>query len=205
MYSWTETREPPEGRRRYCDNGGEVHLTEAAVMIAFAMHLILVESFTEVDLHPDGEHAKRFDIRSALEHHGFELVEPVATNACSGRYRCSDRSIRVAFTPGKGDVVARGPGGHVAAECKGGVINSNHPGQTSRLRRGLCEAVGLLMVRPASAERQVAVVPATQTTRRLAERMAPRAATAGIEVALVGAAGDVEFVRYSGDAGHVGR
>src|SRR4051794_37730149 len=59
---------------------------------------------------------------------------------------------------GLGDVVADVGDHVVAAECKGGIINTRHPGQVSRLYRGLCETVGLLMATP-SQGRQGAVVP----------------------------------------------
>ena len=42
--------------------------------------------------------------------------------------------------------------------------------------------------------RQVAVAPLTEGTLRLAERLAPRCALAGIEIALVGARGQVTDV-----------
>jgi len=91
---------------------------------------------------------------------------------------------------GLGDVVAKANGQSIVAECKGGVLNTKHAGQQSRLRRGLCEAVGLLM---ASAEgtRHVAVFPHTDVTRKLAEKMARRAKLAGIEIALVDARGNI--------------
>jgi hypothetical protein len=92
------------------------------------------------------------------------------------------------------DVVAVLAGQTMVGECKGGVINSRHAGQVSRLRRGLCEIIGLLMARPLEAERHVAIVPATETTRRLATRMLPRLKPAGIEVALVYGDGSVEFL-----------
>ena len=86
-------------------------------------------------------------------------------------------------------------GNHViAAECKGGIINTRHSGQVSRLYKGLCETVGMLMATP-SQGRQVAVVPFTEGTLRLAERLAPRCALAGIEIALVGSRGEVRDVR----------
>ena len=44
-------------------------------------------------------------------------------------------------------------------------------------------------------ERQVAVVPHTEVTLRLAERLAPRCALAGIEIALVGNRGEVVSVK----------
>jgi len=93
-----------------------------------------------------------------------------------------------------GDVVTE-VGNHViAAECKGGIINTRHSGQVSRLYKGLCETVGMLMATP-SQGRQVAVVPFTEGTLRLAERLAPRCALAGIEIALVGSRGEVRDVR----------
>ncbi|MBV9484351.1 MAG: hypothetical protein JO249_26905, partial [Acidobacteria bacterium] len=78
----------------------------------------------------------------------------------------------------------------LSAECKGGIINSRHSGQRSKLYRGLCEAVGLLMASP-SPGRQVAVVPYTAVTLALAQRMAPRCKGAGIELALVKSRGEV--------------
>jgi hypothetical protein len=75
---------------------------------------------------------------------------------------------------GQGDVVAKLGEKTGVAECKGGVVNSRHARQLSRLRRGLCEAVGLLMARPRENERHIAVVPAHSTTRALASRMTAR-------------------------------
>ncbi len=45
--------------------------------------------------------------------------------------------------------------------------------------------------------RQVAVVPLTESTLRLAERLAPRCALAGIEIALVGSRGEVMDVKLA--------
>jgi hypothetical protein len=53
----------------------------------------------------------------------------------------------------------------IIAECKGGIVNTQHSGQTSRLRKGLCEAVGLLIANPKGG-RQVAVVPYSEVTLR---------------------------------------
>lgn len=63
----------------------------------------------------------------------------------------------------------------------------------SRLRRGLCEAVGLLMIRPVD-ERQIAVVPCTNTTSQLAHDIVNRTNKTGIEIALVDGEGNVTFV-----------
>jgi hypothetical protein len=87
----------------------------------------------------------------------------------------------------------------ISAECKGGIMNTRHPGQVSRLYKGLRETVGMLMATP-SQGRQVAVVPLTESTRRLAERLAPRCALAGIEIALVGSRGEVVDVTPTQDA-----
>src|SRR3546814_19852646 len=82
----------------------------------------------------------------------------------------------------------------ISAECTGGIINTLHSGQVSQLYRGLCETVGLLMATP-SQGRQIAVVPLTDGTLRWAERLAPRCALAGIEIALVGSRGEVLEVK----------
>jgi hypothetical protein len=168
-------------------------MTEAAVMIAFALHLI-DGGATDVEIHPDGEHGKKFDIKACLESNGFQLTEGIGSTDYGGRYRNGQRSIIVTPVPGAGDVVARTGGRAILAECKGGIINTRHSGQTSKLRRGLCEAVGLLLARPFDGERQIAVVPATQITEKLARRMASRAGVAGIEIGLVTEDGRVSFI-----------
>ena len=78
------------------------------------------------------------------------------------------------------------------AECKGGVINTRHPGQQSRLRQGLCETVGLSLASPITpGRRQFAVVPRTKATESLGRRMCARARAAGIEIALIDGRGNV--------------
>jgi hypothetical protein len=52
------------------------------------------------------------------------------------------------------------------------------------------------MSKPATG-RQVAVMPRTEVTLRLARKLAPRCAAAGIRIALVGARGEVEDVKAS--------
>jgi hypothetical protein len=183
--------DPPPNRRAKCVGEKERHLTEAAVMLAYGMHLLQTEpALTTVELHPDGEHAKRFEIVRWLSARGFVLKEGHGTTAYCGTYVRDQQVIRITSIPGKGDVVAKTENATIIAECKGGIVNTNHAGQTSRLRKGLCEAVGLLMASP-KAGRQVAVVPHTETTLRLARRLAPRAKDAGIEIALVDEFGQV--------------
>lgn len=177
--------DPPENRRGHCDGGKERHLTEAAVMLAYGMHLLrTVPGLLKVELHPDGERGKRFEIARWLAVRGFVLQEAQGKTTYCGTYAGEKEQIVVASIPGKGDVVATTPAETIIAECKGGIVNTRHAGQVSRLRKGLCEAVGLLMTRPKGG-RQVAVVPHTETTLRLARKLAPRARDAGIEIALV--------------------
>jgi len=177
--------DPPPNRRDKCTGSKERHLTEAAVMLAYAMHLLrTVPELRTVELYPDGEHAKRFEIARWLSAQGFVRKEVPGKTAFAGTYVCGEQTIVVASIPGKGDVVAKTQDVAIVAECKGGIVNTRHAGQISRLRKGLCEAVGLLMAR-AKGGKQVAVVPKTETTLRLAQKLVPRARDAGIEIALV--------------------
>jgi hypothetical protein len=182
---------PPPNRVGKCVGATERHLTEGAIMVAYAMHLFRAEAAKAVRIHPDGEHGKRFNFRDWLARQGFNLVAPVGSTSYGGGYADKfGRTFEVIPRPGFGDVVATLAGGRLVAECKGGIINTRHPGQTSRLYKGLCEVVGLLMASP-SGGRQVAVVPHTEGTLRLARRLLPRRKLAGIEIALVGERGTV--------------
>ena len=189
--------DPPPNRRGKCSGDKERHLTEAAVMLAYGMHLLrTVPGLKCIELHPDGEHAKRFEIAQWLSIRGFSLKESHGSTSWCGTYVKDDQVIIVTSIPGKGDVVAATSTGSILAECKGGIVNTRHAGQVSRLRKGLCEAVGLLMATEKSG-RQVAVVPYTETTNKLAQRMAPRAGKAGITIALVREDGKVIDVDYT--------
>lgn len=189
--------DPPENRRGKCEGPRERHLTEAAVILAYGMHLLrTIPDLREVELHPDGEHAKRFEIAQWLASRGFVLWEKRGKTAYGGTYVKDRQSILVASIPGKGDVAATTHDGAIIAECKGGIVNTRHAGQVSRLRKGLCEAIGLLMARPKGG-RQVAVVPHTEVTARLARKLAERASEAGIEIALVDELGRVTVVKSS--------
>lgn len=168
-------------------------MTEAAVMIAFAFYL-LKHGATQVEIHPDGEHGKAFDIKQFLEEQGFVHMQNIGKTAYGGLYQRNQEIISITLVPGLGDVEANLGGQKIVAECKGGIINTRHPGQVSRLRCGLCEATGLLMTKPLNKERQIVVVPTTKTTQELAQRMIPRARAAGIEIALVTENGQVEFI-----------
>lgn len=187
--------EPPAKRRGAARGGVEQRLTEAAVMLAFAMHLLQQPgSSGSVHIHPDGEHAKIFDIVGFLRSAGFVLVESLGSTAYGGRYIKGDQTIVVRPASGFGDVLGELAGRRVIAECKGGVINTKHPGQKSRLRKGLSELIGQLMVLPLDEARQVAVLPNTPDTARLAQRLAARCHLAGIELALVQTDGAISYV-----------
>ena len=171
-------------------------------MLAFALHL-LNQTIGEavVRVHPDGEHAKIFDIVGLLSATGFVREQALGTTAYGGHYRRGAQTIIVNPSSGKGDVVAEFAGQTIVAECKGGTINSAHAGQKSRLRKGLAELIGQLMTRPLGDERQIAVLPHTAEVERLAKRLAPRCAAAGIEIALVHQDGAVRYVELGGSDG----
>lgn len=187
-------RTPPPNRVGMCDGEHEQHLPEGAVMVAFAMHLLrTVPSVREVSIHPDGEHGKRFDFSDWLGKRGFAMTSGLGTTDYGGKYTDADGKVIVVNpSSGRGDVVAECDGMRIVAECKGGILNTRHAGQLSRLRQGLCEVIGLSLATPlAEGRRQFAVVPRTKVTETLAGRMAARALNAGIEIALVDARGNV--------------
>jgi len=191
--------EPPRNRVGKSDGTHEHHLYEGAVMVAYAMHLLRTEGARDVRIHPDGEHGKQFDFAGWLVRRGFAKASSLGSTAYGGVYRnAAGQTITVNPRSGLGDVVAEARGHIISAECKGGIINTRHPGQVSRLYKGLCETVGMLMATP-SHGRQVAVVPLTDSTVRLAERLATRCTLAGIEIALVGSRGEVVDVRPTRD------
>jgi hypothetical protein len=186
---------PPPNRLGKADGENEHHLYEGAVTLAYAMHLLRTQPTKEVRIHPDGEHGKQFDFFGWLGRQGFSMVSSTGKTSYGGTYKDGEgRTIIVNPKPGLSDVIAQVGTLTISAECKGGIINTRHPGQVSRLYKGLCETVGLLMATP-SPGRQVAVVPHTESTFRLATRLAPRCALAGIELALVKSRGEVMDVR----------
>ena len=186
---------PPEKRAGKAEGGMEHRLYEGAVMVAYAMHLLRTAEARQVRVHPDGEHGKQFDFAGWLARRGFQKVSSIGSTTYGGLYRDDAHGWEITVNPksGQGDVVAEVGNHIVSAECKGGIINTRHSGQVSRLYKGLCETVGLLLASE-SPGRQVAVVPYTEGTLRLAKRMAPRCIKAGIEIALVGSRGEITDV-----------
>ncbi len=162
-------------------------------MVAFAMDLFR-SGATEVTIRPDGEHFKRHDLLTTLSSYGFIKKTSTGTTKYGGRYEANGKSLVVHPCSGLGDVTATIDDTLVFAECKGGVINSTHSGITSRLRKGLAEAVGQLMSRELGTERHIAVVPDCPESRALAAKMKERAGSAGIEIALVSTDGIVHLV-----------
>jgi hypothetical protein len=186
---------PPPNRRGKHDGENEHRFYEGAVMVAYAMHLFRTEATSEVVIHPDGMHGKQFDFLAWLERQGFKQVSRSGSTKYAGLFvHNNGRKLVVDPTSGKGDVVATVGNMIISAECKGGIINTRHAGQKSKLYRGLCETVGLLLATP-SRGRQVAVVPYTEQTMSLAKRLAPRCAVAGIEIALMKRRGEIVDVR----------
>jgi hypothetical protein len=183
---------PPPNRLGKSDGEHEHHLYEGAVMVAYAMHLLRTQNTRQVRVHPDGKHGKQFDFAGWLGRRNFLKTSSIGRTSYGGTYRNPvGQEITVNPKSGLGDIVAEADSQVIVAECKGGIINTRQPGQVSR--QGLCETAGLLMATP-SQGRQVAVVPLTESTLRLAERLAPRCALAGIEIALVGSRGEVRDV-----------
>jgi hypothetical protein len=126
-----------------------------------------------VRLHPDGQHARQVDFPGWLEKRGFRRVANART-PFAGTFEDADgRRIVVHPRSGLGDVSADANSTIIEAECKGGAIETRHPGRLSRLDKSLCEIVGRLMSKPATG-RQVAVMPRTEVTLRLARKLAPR-------------------------------
>jgi hypothetical protein len=125
-------------------------------MMAFALHLLRTTSAREILVHPDGEHGKRFDFAGWLGRRGFERMSRTGKTSYAGRYVLpDDRAIVVNPASGRGDVVTEADGITIWAECKGGIVNTRHPGQVSRLTKGLCEAVGLLMANTSPAAKSL--------------------------------------------------
>ncbi len=188
---------PDDPKRCASAEGGvEKKLTEPAVMISLAMYALEHSKGRGfVRICPDGEHGKQFDIRSCLEMREFKKIKSIGSTCYGGLYERGQEQIEVNPKSGQGDVVGKIDGQEFFAECKGGVINSNHAGQLSRLRKGLYEMVGQLMAIPLQSQtRFIAACPDTPETEKLSLRLFPRCKAAGIEIALVCSDGKVRFI-----------
>lgn len=190
---YTVERAPPPNRHGKVDGAMERHLTEAALMVAMAEWLF-AQGVGEARMNPDGMHLKHFDLPAFLRSRRFEHVETAGRTKAGGLWLRGNQSLEVYPRPGLGDVVGIVDGRTIEVEAKGGIVNTLHPGQRSKLRRHLCEAVGQLMATPRVEARHIAAVPRHPETEALSRRMAARCLEAGIEIALVAADGMVELV-----------
>ena len=172
-------REPPAGRASHCDGPLERHLSEAGVMLAVAEWMFGLGA-EAVEIHPDGMHVKQFDMCGWLASAGFEKVAASGKTREAGRYTRNRQSLTVDFRSGRGDVVGDVRGCRIVVEAKGGCINTRHPGQVSKLRSHLYEAVGRLLDDHAGPDRLIAAVPRHTVTESIAHRMTGRCACVGI-------------------------
>ena len=185
-------RAPPASRASKCDGEHEDHLTETGVMLAIAEWMFR-EGASVVRLHPDGMHPKSFNTSQWLQDSGFTKVTSRRITAIAGRYQRGDQTLEIAFRPGFGDIRASVHGHPVLVEAKGGCINTRHPAQVSKLRRGLHEAIGVLVGRPSGQGRRIAAVARHRATEELVEEIAPHCLAVGIELALVSGDGHVHI------------
>ncbi len=100
MYDGLVThRTPPEKRAGKCGGEFEHYLSEGAVMLAFALHLLrTIPDLNRVAIRPDGEHGKRFDFQAWLERQGFKKANGIGRTKAAGMSRRRERpssSIRV--------------------------------------------------------------------------------------------------------------
>jgi len=186
-------RNPPLNRVGSHDGDSELHLSEAGVMLAVADWLFSLGA-VEVRVHPDGLHMKHFDMPAWLDAQGFERVSTTGKRGISGTFERNGQRLTIHSQPGLGDVVTTIDGVDIEIEAKGGCINTRHPGQLSKLRKGLHEAVGQLMSSPRKDCRLIAAVPRHSETERLAERLNARCALASIEIVLVDRDGNVGLI-----------
>jgi hypothetical protein len=192
---FTTTHATPEKRRPYAVDGIEERLTEAAVMLAIAFHILNHPKGSGVaTICPDGEHAKQFEIAAWLAQAGFRKEKSIGGTAYGGYYVKDGKTLIVNPRSGQYDVSGEIEGVRIGVECKGAIINSTHSGARSRNRKGICEVVGMLLAKSDDGIRQIAAVPSTVDARTMAERMAHRCNAAGIELVLLERDGGLTWV-----------
>jgi IS66 C-terminal element len=115
----------PPNRRGKHDGDFEHKFHEGAVMVAYAMHLLRTAGTNSVSIHPDGMHGRNFDFVAWLKDQGFDLEKHTGVTAYGGTFVDHiGRRIIVNPKSGQGDVVAELGAIKLAAECKGGIINT---------------------------------------------------------------------------------
>ncbi len=104
-------------------------------MLAYAAHLVK-SGADHVALHPDGEHGKKFDFPAWFAAKKYRFTQGCGKTLYAGTYQHESHKLVLKVRAGIGDVVATIDGRTVIAECKGGILNTRHAGQRSKLRRG---------------------------------------------------------------------
>ena len=66
-------------------------------MVAYTMHLLRISRASEVRIHPDGEHGKRFNFRTWLESKGFEKISTIGATPYGGVYRNDHDQTKLLF------------------------------------------------------------------------------------------------------------
>ena len=86
----TEHTPPSDDRAARCEGPVELHLMEAAVMLAMAEWIFSQGAIT-VEIHPDGMHLRGFDVRGWLEVESFAKERDIGGTSAGGAYRCAFR------------------------------------------------------------------------------------------------------------------
>ena len=90
---------PPKGRVAKCTGQLEAHLYEPAVMLAMARWMFELGAET-VCVHPDGMHAKQYDICGWLKNEGFQKISERGRTREAGTYARGHHTLDVEFVPG---------------------------------------------------------------------------------------------------------
>jgi hypothetical protein len=108
MFEGLIKQTPYAAHAKKAEGGVEEYLTEGAVAVAFAMHLLrTVSGLNYVAIHPDGEHAKNFDFVGWQGDHGFARQKAIGTTNHAGVFRAATgQTILVNPKSGLADVVA---------------------------------------------------------------------------------------------------
>ena len=194
LLTFVTKRKPPASRAAKCDGRYEHQLSEMGVILAVAEWLF-IDGAETVCIYPDGMHPKGFNTTQWLKESGFTKREARGNDATAlaGRYQRGHQTLEIFFRSGRGDVTATVRGTPVLVETKGGCINTSHSGQVSKLRRGLHEAVGMLVGRGASAGRRIAAIPRHKTIEKVAKEIAPHCIATGVEIMLVSGDGNIHI------------
>ena len=187
--------DPPANRRGKCDGEKELHLTEAAVMLAYGMHLLAtVPQLNSVELHPDGEHGKRFEIAKCYPSEDSNSPNRKVERAIAESTCMETRAFWLHRLPVRATWSRTLRKDQSRRNVRAASSIRAIPDRFHVCVKGFREAIGLLMARDLGGQ-QIAVVPYTPITLRLAQKMVPRVTAAGIQIALVDEFGHVIDIR----------